>query len=268
MKTFYGVSMKSIAYIFFAVLFPLFAFAESHIEQCLAPYKNYLEQGTYAGQDWSAFNPIPKSRYETFKAAFEHFEHHHGKVILELGTSRSFTHGGHPGCNLDNSAYWTPNNPENWDWGAGFFTRMAAICLHHLHPEFHTLDLIAQHIERCKIMTSDFKDILHYHVSSSEDFLKTCSFPNGIDLLYLDTGDMTPIEPTAWLQLREAMIIVQRNLIAQNGIILIDDVRNQTPKQHGDNSGLGKSKYALPFLLDHGFEMIMDEYQVLLRKKS
>lgn len=259
--------MKTIFTILFISLVPLLSWAENHIEQSLAPYKEFLEQGTYAGQDWSSFDPLPKSRYETFKVAFEHFEQNQGKVILELGTSRSFTHGGHPGCNSDNPSFWTPNNPENWDWGAGFFTRMAALSLHHLSPEFHTLDLMASHIARCKIMTSDFKDILHYHVSSSETFLQTCSFPNGIDLLYLDTGDMTPIEPTALLQLREAVIIVERNLIKPGGIILIDDVKNQTPKQYGDLSGLGKSKYALPYFLDHGFEMLMDEYQVLLRKK-
>lgn len=259
--------MKAIIYGMIACLIPCFVFADYSVEALLNPYKDYLEQGTYVGEDWSAYKTIPKSRYETFKAAFEHFVANDGKVIVELGTSRSFTHGGHPGCNSSNPTYWTPQQPENWDWGAGFFTRMAATCLHHLQPQFHTVDLIPQHITRCKIMTYDFKDILTYHVASSEDYLKKCSFPDGIDLLYLDTGDMTPIEPTAELQLNEAKIIVQRNLIAKNGIILIDDVRNQTPRKYGDRSGLGKAKYSLPYLLDHGFEIVMDEYQVMLRKK-
>lgn len=249
------------------LLLPFYILGESRIELLLNPYQFYLEKGTYEGTDWSSFIPPPKSRYDTFKAAFEHFEMHQGKTVVELGTSRSFTHGGLPGCNQDDVVYWTPNNPENWDWGAGFFTRMAAECLYELNPEIHTLDLIASHIERCKVMTEDFQDIITYHVNSSEEFLRTCSFPNGIDLLYLDTGDMTPIEPTALLQLREAEIIVERNLIAPNGIILIDDVKNQTPRKYGDISGLGKSKYALPYLLENGFEIIMDEYQILLRKK-
>jgi len=41
-------------------------------------------------------------------------------------------------------------------------------------------------------------------------------------------------------------IIVEKNLLTPNGILLIDDVKNQTPKKFGDTSGLGKSKYAIP----------------------
>ena len=40
------------------------------------------------------------------------------------------------------------------------------------------------------------------------------NFDKKIDLLYLDTGDMTPIENTALLHLREADIIVRRNLLS------------------------------------------------------
>ncbi len=241
--------------------------AETTAEVKLQPYKNLLDWGTYEGQDWSSFETLPKSRYETFRDAFDLLEGKTNPVVVELGTSRSFTHGGLPGCNLDDTVYWTPKHPENWDWGAGFFTRMAAISLAHLNPKMHTVDLIASHIKRCKVMTREFRKNISYHVSSSEDYLQNAKFPNGIDLLYLDTGDMTPIEPTACLQLREAKIIVERNLIAKNGLILIDDVRNQTPKKFGEPSDLAKAKYSLPYLLDNGFEVVTSGYQVLLRKK-
>ena len=190
-----------------------------------------------------------------------------GQIIVELGTSRSFTHGGLPGCNKDDPIYWTPLQPENWDWGAGFFTRMVATSLSHLRPMIHTVDLSPSHIERCKIMTSDFSHLITYHVANSLDFLQNWPSSESIDLLYLDTGDMTPIEPTAQLQLEEAKIIVERDLISKNGYLLIDDVRNQTPKKFGETSELGKSKYSLPYLLSHGFEIVMDEYQVILKKK-
>lgn len=91
----------------------------------LDAYKEYLEKGTYDGQNWHSYDILPKSRYETFKACFENFEAIQGKVIVELGTSRSYTHGGLEGCNSDDIKYWTPDQPQNWDWGAGFFTRMA-----------------------------------------------------------------------------------------------------------------------------------------------
>jgi len=230
-------------------------------------YKNYLDWGTYDGHDWSSLESLPLSRYDTFKAAFTHFETTGGKIIVELGTSRSFTHGGHPGCNSADPIYWDPTHPENWDWGAGFFTRMAATCLQHCKPQIHTVDILASHIARCQLMTNDFSDLMTYHVENSVDFLKNCYFPEGIDLLYLDTGDMTPLEPTARLQLEEAQIIVRRNLLSEQGWILIDDVKNRTPKQFGELSDLGKSKYALPFLLQNGFEIVMDGYQVILQKR-
>lgn len=230
----------------------------------LVRYEHLLEEGTYQGQDWSAFKVRPKSRAHTFLRAFEHFEAYQGRIVVELGTTRSFVHGGLVGCNSDDTKYWTPEQPKNWDWGAGGFTRMAAECLQHLNPVIHTVDLARSHIERCKVMTSDYASILQYHVCSSLDFLKTCQFK--IDLLYLDTGDMWPIDPTAELQLEEAKIIVERDLLADGGIILIDDVRNQTPKQFGEASDLGKSKYAIPYLLAHGYELVEDEYQVILKK--
>lgn len=232
----------------------------------LQKYKTFLIEGTYAEQNWSNFDEKPKSRYETFLKAFEHFEATSGKIIVELGTTRSFVHGGHPGCNKDDIRFWMPNDPENWDWSAGCFTRIAAECLLHIHPEIHTVDSEGAAINRCKIMTADFSAIIHYHPTTSERFLRTCSFENGIDLIYLDTGYMNPIEPTAQLQLREAKIIVERNLLAPNGLILIDDVRNQNVQNA--NSDLGKSKYAIPYLLANGFEIIEDGYQVIMKKTT
>lgn len=234
-------------------------------QEILKQYKAYLEIGTNEGQEWSYFKQKPKSRYYTFKRAFELFEQMHGSIIVELGTTRSFVHGGLHGCNSDDISYWEPENPKSWDWGAGCFTRMVSESLAHTHPVIHTVDIVKNHIERCKIITKDFKDLITYHVTSSEHFLRT--FPLKIDLLYLDTGNMTPIEETAQLHLREAKIIIERDLIKKDGLILIDDVRHTTPKKFGEKSDYGKAKYSLPYLLAHGFEIIEDEFQVLLRKQ-
>lgn len=231
-------------------------------------YKEFLEKGTYdgIGGDVSLLTRKPQSRYHTFKIVLEHLEKKENPLIVELGTSRSYVHGGHPGCNTDDTRHWTPNQPENWDWGAGFFTRMAAECLRFANPIIHTVDIERAHIIRCRHMLADF-DCVKYHICSSLDFLASCHFGRGIDLIYLDTGDMTPIEPTAILQLREAQIIVERNLLADDGLILIDDVKNMTPRRFGETSDLGKSKYSLIYLLQNGFEVVADEYQVIVRKK-
>lgn len=234
----------------------------------LEKYKTFLESGTYEGQNWACFPVRPKSRYHTFKKAFEHFEKSHGHIVVELGTTRSFVHGGHPGCNKDDIHFWHPNNPEDWDWGAGSFTRMAAECLAYLNPVIYTVDLMPQHIARCKLITKEFENIMRYYVSSSEEFLSKVPTPLSIDLLYMDTGDMTPIEFTAQLHLREAKIIVERNLMAPGSIIVIDDVRHPAAKAQGENSDYGKAKYSIPYLLAHGFEICEDEFQIILRKLS
>ena len=101
---------------------------------------------------------------------------------------------------------------------------------------------------------------------SSEDFLS--SGEGQIDFLYMDTGDMHPIEPTAELHLREAQLIAGCDIMSKNGVILIDDVRNTTPKiVDNEESDYGKAKYSIPFLLRNGFDLVMDEYQVVLQKK-
>jgi len=115
------------------------------------------------------FNVKPKSRYYSFKYCFQYFNKKN-PVIVELGTSRSFVDGRFEGCNSDDVKYWDKNDPEKWDWSAGFFTKVFS----NLFPntEIHTVDLMKNHIDRCKIMTNDKKNII-YHVASSEDFLNT-----------------------------------------------------------------------------------------------
>ena len=254
---------------YFLLLLPVFSLHATSYRSCqlLEQYKSFLEKGTYGQQNWSKFgNTPPKSRYHTFIKAFQHFEQHHGKIIVELGTTHSFVDGTLEGCDSNDIRYWTPNQPEHWDWGAGCFTLMAAKALAHCNPTIYTIDIDAGALKRCRIMTQDHSRHIQYRRTSSDLFLQTYTPTKSIDLIYLDTGYMNPIEPTAQLQLQEAKMIVERDLLSDNGIILIDDVRNQNVLN--DSSGLGKSKYAIPYLLKHGFEIIEDEYQVMLRKKK
>ena len=237
--------------------------ALERIEKILSHYKQYLDKGTYDGKDFRHYQITPQSRYATFKEAFTRFARNRGKIVVETGTSRSFVTGGLPGCLSSDPQYWNPYKPENWDWGAGIFTRVAAECLASLNPQIHTIDIIAEHISRCKIMTEDFKGIIEYHVASSVDFLKKCDLVGKIDLLYLDAGDTG--EECAKLQLQEVRTVVKRGLMSPHGLILIDDVKVLTTAD--DTTALGKAKYSIPFLLNNGFEIVMDEYQVLLRKK-
>lgn len=240
--------------------------SESHLQKYEILLRDAIKY--YYNDDlyYKYFDKYPLMRDSTFKYCLKEFEKMNGKIMVELGTTRSFVDGRFEGCNSDDPKYWDEDDYNKWDWSAGCFTMLFSECLKHHDFKLHTVDLMKNHIDRNKIMTKNYKNIVH-HVASSEDFLNNYDINQGkLDLIYLDTGDMTPIENTAQLQLREAKIIVERDLLNDNGILLIDDVRNLTPKLHGEESNYGKAKYSIPYLLDNGFQLIMDEYQVVLRK--
>ena len=214
------------------------------------------------------FGRIPKTRVHTFRYCLEFIASlTHPASIVELGTCRSFVDGRFPGCNSSNPHFWQPENPSVWDWSAGHFTGVFSECT---PPDtmLKTVDLEHSHIERCKLMTSNHATKITYIVSSSEDFINSCA-AESVDLLYLDTGDVNPVEPTAQLHLREAKLIVKNNILKDNGIILIDDVKNLTSKNDAkEESNYGKAKYSIPFFLENGYEIVIDEYQVILKKKK
>lgn len=238
----------------------------------MSNYNEYLQKalGYYFKEEEfiKHFGRVPKSRDVTFQYCLNHLQNMKSseKTILELGTSRSFTDGRFPGCNSDDSRYWEPGQPEKWDWSAGCFTHYFAE-LTDDNTKITTVDLMKSHINRCKVMNKEYGDKITYIVDSSEKVLEKVP-PKSIDLLYLDTGDMTPIEPTAQLHIREAKLVVERDVLKDSGLILIDDVRSCVPKKHGETSDYGKAKYSIPYFLDNGYEIVMDEYQVILRKNK
>ena len=235
----------------------------------LEKYKNLMEESMFpyhSSEEYKKyFNRVPKFRYHTLKYCLDYFFDKEFKTIAELGTSRSFVDGKFPGCNEDDTRYWEPENPEKWDWSAGCFTRVIGEIIQDTDIEFLTVDLDPRHIRRSKIMTEELNNI-EYYIMSSEQFLE--SGEGQLDFVYMDTGDMTPIENTAQLHLREAKLIVERNIISDDGILLIDDVRSPVPKiTSKEESDYGKAKYSIPYLQENGFEIVMDEYQVVMIKK-
>lgn len=222
----------------------------------LDKYKKYLDIGTNEGLR----DDKPElSRYESFKYCIEKLQP--GANVLELGTSRSYVDGKYEGCNSDDKKYWKPNNPEFWDFGGGCFS----LIFGQLGYNLTTLDLIASHIARCKIMTDSLGIKCNHVVSDSCEFLKNTN--EKYDLIYLDTCDMMPVENAEAVQLEEAKLIVERNLLKPEGMLLIDDVLNLTPKEHGHvNNTLGKSTKSLPYLLDNGFKVVFKGYQYILSR--
>ena len=64
-------------------------------------------------------------------------------------------------------------------------------------------------------MTKECSAYTSYVAKSSVDFFLEFDTDRlgQIDLLYLDTGDMTPVEVTAELHLDEARVVVERKLV-------------------------------------------------------
>lgn len=234
-------------------------------------YNKFLQDGIFKYYSEEIFlkvyNYVPKQRNVTFKYCIDYFNNHNKINIVELGTSRSFVDGKFKGCLKIDKKYWEPTNCEKWDWSAGIFTKYFSDVLTNINKPYHitTVDLSKDAIQICKIMTEDNHQNMSYILDNSENFLNGCS-TQSIDFLYLDTGNMD--ENTAQLHLREAKIIVEKDILKNDGLILIDDVKNPHMflKNITDNK-YGKSKYAIPYFLENGYQIVMEEYQVILKKK-
>ena len=129
-----------------------------------------------------------------------------------------------------------------------------------------TVDISPISISISKVITASNSRHIEYITTSSEKAI--AAFPSeSIDLLYLDTGNMD--EATAQLHLREAKLIIEKRIVKDSGLILIDDVRNPYMLLNNITTDkLGKSKYALPYFIKNNYEILHDEYQVVLIKKS
>lgn len=227
----------------------------------MIPYlKNALAPYTCENTFRKYFGRLPQSRHVTFQEAIRYLSSlPTTPKILELGTSRSFVDGQYEGCNSDDASYWEPHVMDRWDWSAGCFTKVMSTVFP--DADITTVDLSSNHLERCKKMNEQSTKIRYIH-ASSVDYLRDTK--ETYDLIYFDTGDMTPIRDTAVLQLQEAKLV--NRVLKQNGVLLIDDVHSCVPFQAGESNPLGKAYLSLPWLQENRFYISMDEYQIILRK--
>lgn len=226
------------------------------MNKILEKYKDFLTNPPGIEGGWC-------NRYNTFSKSFELLSRlPNPKLVVELGTTRSYVGGHLPGCMMSDDKYWNPEKIEDWDWSAGCFTIVAAeICSKMDNVKFVTVDISKEHLRRSKKMTNHLYDKISYVNKTSEEFLSNCE--EKIDLLYIDTGN--PDEHTRRIQLKEAKIIVENNLISENGIILIDDVYR--PNEIKDSEYVNKAELSLPYYLLNGFELAYSDYQTILVKK-
>ena len=199
-------------------------------------------------------------RQNTFVKSFElimkHINTQEIYNIVEFGTSRSYVNGDIKGCLDPNPIYWHPDNPEKWDWGAGVFTKVFSDNLIHNKCNFnlYTVDPDENAIKIVNTMIDDsIKNKVIIIKDYSTNFLQNIKFK--IDFLYMD--HMESSEEACKQHYIDAKYIVENDLMNSNSIILIDDCKTNSHN---------KSKYSIPYLLDNGFKLILNEYQCLLTK--
>ena len=176
--------------------------------------------------------------------------------IVELGTSRSFVNGGYEGCLSPDEKYWHPNRPDVWDWGAGIFTKVFADNLEGFNYKIYTIDPCPHANTIVNTMIGNNKNV-EIIQDYSTNFLNNIDFK--IDLLYMD--HMESSEEACLQHLEDSKIIVEKNLMNQNAIILVDDV----PRNGKSNES--KGIYSIPYLMQNGYQKILYDYQALLTKK-
>jgi len=176
--------------------------------------------------------PTNNHRYATFAESLRLCEERGVKTMIETGTSR-----------LGESNYL-------WDGGSTNF--LAHYARDH-GASFYSVDISEECLfGAAKGLNYNMSNIKLVH-RDSVAFLK--EFPKRVDFLYLDSYDFeeNDPEPSQLHHLREIEAIYPR--LHNNSIILIDDC----DLPHG-----GKGKMAIQFLLEKGWKIHMNGYQVLL----
>ncbi len=187
-------------------------------------------------------------RTETFKKTFEYLKDKNDIVIVELGTSRSFKSWGISSDTND----WHPNNPEKWAWSDGCFTKLFADNLTDKNYIIYTIDPCPNAIKVVKTMIGKNNRVKILQTTSTE-FLN--NYNGKIDLLYMD--HLESGETACKVHLEDSKIILEKDLMKDDGVILIDDC---------PEGQIGKGKYSIPYLLDNGYNNILHTYQMILSK--
>lgn len=196
-------------------------------------YEQYLEQ-----------------RKNTFLKTWDLIKDKNEIVVVELGTSRSFKSWGISNDVKD----WHPNNPERWSWSDGCFTRLFADNLQDKKFTLYTIDPCEQAISVVKTMCGDNNNVKILQMEST-DFLN--NFNQKIDLLYMD--HLESGEKACEVHLQDSKIIIEKDLMNDDSVILVDDCPKNT---------VGKGKYSIPYLLDNGYENVLHEYQMVLKRSK
>ena len=175
--------------------------------------------------------PSCDRRYNTFLQAIMLINNRDLQTIVETGTAR----GGVK------------------DIGAGASSYIFSDYIRRYGGTFYSVDIDSEALVNAQKDFDIVPENAHFVCADSVDFLH--AFPESIDFLYLDSYDYDSGNPfpSQYHHLMEIQVAYPK--LHQNSVVMIDDC----DLPHG-----GKGLYAIQFLLNRGWKIIAEEYQVIL----
>jgi hypothetical protein len=177
---------------------------------------------------------VTDRRYNTFHYALELLNQKASPVIVETGTAR----GGRKNCG-----------------GDGCSTIIFADWLKRHKGEFYSVDISQKYLDNAKRGLRELAPFANLICSDSVAFLK--QFNKTIDFLYLDSYDFSVNNPDPSQEHHLKEIMAAYPHLSEGCIVMIDDC----DLPHG-----GKGKLVIGFLLDQGWKIIAQSYQVILAR--
>ncbi len=182
-----------------------------------------------------------RRRRITFAKTLKLLDERNAKVIIETGTSRK----GLKATKTDGAATivfgkWAKQN----------------------NAQMHSVDISEHSVKGAQkeVNNQQLQDFVKLHLNDSLEFLKTFNKP--IDFLYLDSYDYSRKDVKIQKKsqehhLKEFKIIEDK--LHRNSIVLIDDC---------GLPGGGKGKTVIAYMLERGWKILINAYQVLLVKEE
>ena len=175
-------------------------------------------------------------RYPTFLSALQLIKERNLKTIIETGTSR---------C-----------GDKNFE-GDGGSTIIFAQWAKDYKSEFYSVDLSEENLLQAKSAVHNLlgkpNSRIHFVCSDSIAFLQ--SFGRQIDFLYLDSYDYEENNPLPSQHHHLFEIHAAYPYLTENSVVMIDDC----DLPHG-----GKGRLAIEYLIDRGWKILENRYQVIL----
>ena len=142
------------------------------------------------------------------------------------------------------------------DWGAGWFTSLCGYFLQQHGGELVSVDINAENVTFARTWTRKLP--VQVVESCSLKFLDEYSGPP-FDAVYLDSLDTQ--QPGHEAHCLRELRAASRHL-AEGGLVLIDD------SPCNGERWVGKGGSAIPWALEHGWELVWSGYQCLLRRRA